>query len=525
MRFRLDLRGVMRARERLLGLLLLVPGLLIFSGLTAVMSFVGVRALVNTDPDGLLPAISLFATFIGIFWAASPLLSGVALTETHDLSRLLHFPVPLPVLVASSLLANLAQPLVIAELPIVVALAAALSDGARTLPVTLFGVGSSFVLMLACAQLVGLLLHGASRRRRLHDLAIFLGLAVSFAMSLLPLLLLSGGLRASAPLLRASLDSDLVALSPFGWGVRSAVHAGQGQVGPAALYAGLSLLAILAVAALSSVLVGRVYRGEMDSGIDTSRALRPARMPFSGPLGALVEKDLRSAWRDPALKASLFMGLVGPLVFVTLLSRSAPSPGSTTPVLLLALFLGSSGYGANAFGMERRGIALLLSLPVERWRILVAKNIGALVLRAPGLLTLVAATLLLASPALLPAALSVALVVLICAAAVDNFSSVLLAQPLPDAGRNPWSGAAAGSRGLTGALLSLLLLVAALLLSSPFAFLAWLPLLLGQPRLWFVTIPLALAGALAVYAMLVSAAGGLLQRREPELLERMLGEE
>jgi ABC-2 type transport system permease protein len=514
----------MRARERLLGLVVLVPGLLIFSGLSSVMAFVGVRTVLKADPDGLLPALSLFATFVGIFWAASPLLSGVALTETHDLSRLLHFPVPLPVLVASSLLANLAQPLVLAELPIVVAVAAALADGASTFPVTLLGVGASFVLMLACAQLVGLLLHGASRRRRLHDLSIFLGLAVGFGMSLLPLLLLSGGLRASAPFLHRLLTSDVAVLSPFGWGVRAAAHAGQGQTGPAASYAALALLAIGAVAALSSVLVGRVYRGEMDSGIDRASALRPARMPFAGPLGALVEKDLRSAWRDPALKASLFMGLVGPLVFVALLSRGTSGTSDATPLLLLALFLGSSGYGANAFGLERRGIALLLSLPVDRWRILVAKNLGSLALRTPGLLTLCVATLLLASPRLLPATLAVALVVLICAAGVDNFASILLAQPLPEAGRNPWSGSAAGTRGLTGALMSLGLLIAALGLAAPFAFLAWLPLLLEQPGLWAVTIPLALAGALSVYAMLVAAAAGLLQRREPELLERMLGD-
>jgi hypothetical protein len=68
-------------------------------------------------------------------------------------------------------------------------------------------------------------------------------------------------------------------------------------------------------------------------------------------------------------------------------------------------------------------------------------------------------------------------------------------------------------------------MAAALLLSSPFVFLVWLPLLMERPWLWAVTLPLALAGAAAVYAMLVAAAGRLLQRREPEVLERILGEE
>jgi hypothetical protein len=96
---------------------------------------------------------------------------------------------------------------------------------------------------------------------------------------------------------------------------------------------------------------------------------------------------------------------------------------------------------------------------------------------------------------------------------------------MPPPGRNPYAGAAAGTRGLGGALLGLLLMAAALLVSSPFVFLAWLPLLLERPWLWAVSLPLSLLGAGAVYAMLVSAAGGLLQRREPEVLERILGEE
>jgi hypothetical protein len=70
----------------------------------------------------------------------------------------------------------------------------------------------------------------------------------------------------------------------------------------------------------------------------------------------------------------------------------------------------------------------------------------------------------------------------------------------------------------------MLLLGAALLLAAPFAFLAWLPLLLGRPLLWLVSLPLALAGAAAVYAMLLAGAARLFSGREPELIERILGE-
>jgi len=55
-------------------------------------------------------------------------------------------------------------------------------------------------------------------------------------------------------------------------------------------------------------------------------------------------------------------------------------------------------------------------------------------------------------------------------------------------------------------------------------FLAWLPMLLERPMLWLFSLPLALAGAGAVYAMLVAGAARVLERREPDLLQRVLGE-
>jgi len=64
-----------------------------------------------------------------------------------------------------------------------------------------------------------------------------------------------------------------------------------------------------------------------------------------------------------------------------------------------------------------------------------------------------------------------------------------------------------------------------LFVSAPFVFLAWLPHLLGERWLWALTLPLALAGAVAVHFMATSARGRLLLRREPELIARLAGEE
>jgi hypothetical protein len=525
LRWRTDLRALGWARERILGLVLMVPGLLVFSALGSLLAFFGLRTLERHSPEAVLPLISVAATAIGVFWCLSPLLAGVAFSESHDMSRLLHFPIPLATLVGSSLLANLSQPMVLAEMPILLAVSLATAGGVWRLPLALTGVSLSFAFILAAAQVSGLLLHGLSRNRRLHDAALFVGLGAGLLLSLAPILILAGGGRSLASLVRVLTAADLFAPSPFAWGARAAVHAGRGELLPFLAFAGLGVVAIAGAMALSAGLIHKIHRGELDLGTggatgDTARA----RMMFAGALGALLEKDLRSGWRDPALKAALLMGLVGPLLFLFLLTRTRAYGQGGSAVLMLASFVGMSSFGANALGLERRGISLLMGFPVPRWRILVGKNMAALLFRTPGLLTMLVAGSFMAPAALLPAAVTIALVTLMTASGVDNYMSILFPIAAPGPGSNPYGGAGSGGRGLGAAATGALFFVAALLLSVPFAFLAWLPHLLRLRWLWLACLPLALAGAVSVYAMLVAGAAELLRRREPELLERILGE-
>jgi ABC-2 type transport system permease protein len=523
MRWRLELRGLFRARERLFTLLLVVPGMLVFSALASLFVYTAVLALARADPGAVPAVLSLAATGVGVMWALSPLLAGLALTETHDLSRLLHFPLPLSTLVTSSLVANLVQPMVLAELPVALALGLAVSRSAAVLPLAVLGVLSSLAFILVAAQCTGLLLHALSRNRRLQDLALFLGLGLGFLISVLPLLLLTGA-GSLGGLLRAA-RSDVFALSPFGWGVRAAAHAGEGDLGAFLLWETGQLGAVAAGIGVATLLVGRIYRGDLALGPGARRAAAVrARMRLAGPIGALVEKDLRSAWRDPALKATLLMSLVGPSLFLVFLMQTSAAGGAGSSLLMLAAFVGVSAFGSNAFGLERRGVALLMGFPVERWRILVAKNLGALTLRLPGLVVVLAAALFLAPLAYLPAALCTTLSAMLVSAAADNYVSILFPVAAPPPGGNPFGGAAAGGRGLGAALMGVLLFAGTMLLASPFVILCWLPLLLGMPWLWLGTLPLALAGAAAVYAMMVAGAEKLLRGREPEVMERILAE-
>jgi ABC-2 type transport system permease protein len=524
MRFKLDLRTVLGSRARVAGLVVAVPGLLLVSALQAFLAFTGIRFLEARAPELLLPALSAVATIAGVFWVLSPLLAGVAFAEAHDLTRLLHFPVPLPVLVLSSLAANLLQPTVLGQAPLALVLAISLARHPARIPACLLLVGLALLFFLAAAQITGLLLHAVARNRRLHDRLLFVGLGIGFLISLLPLLLLTGGAGSLGFLFAWVVDHDVFVLSPFAWGVRAAAHAGRGEASEALSFAAATLASLLAAVALSAGLVGRIYRGELDLGTGSSRAGgASASMRLPGALGALLEKDFRMIWRDPRLKAVLFTGLAGPLLLLLFWKGTGGAIGSRV-LLLMASFAGLSTLGSNSFALEGRGLGLLLSFPVERWKILAAKNLGAISLRLPSLLLLATVALFVTSWSIVPAVLVVAVSGMLIACAADNFMSILFPITLPSAGRNP-HGPTSGSRGLGAAVFAALLMFAALAVSAPFAFLAWLPLLLRQPGLWWLSLPLALAGALAVYAIFLAGAERLLLRREPDLVARMLAEE
>jgi hypothetical protein len=361
-------------------------------------------------------------------------------------------------------------------------------------------------------------MHGVARSRRARDLALFAGIGLGVLLSLLPVLLFAVGVPGLSGVRRALLSHDLFALSPFAWGLRAAIYAGRGQTLAFLAYAGAAVAALAVATSVSALLLQRVHRGEVDLGGPVAGVQAgPARMLLPDALGALLEKDLRMAWRDPALKATLLLGMAGPALFLFFVFQTTGAARFGRGLFVGAVFVGASVFSGNAFGLERRGIGLLMSLPTDRWRILVAKNAVTVLIRSPALLVLCGAGLLIA-PAYVPAALAAGVCAMLLSAGVDNYFSILFPVALPEPGQSP-SGR---RRGLGAAVLGAVLFMGTLALASPFVFLAWLPVLLGTPLLWLATLPLALAGAAAVYAMLVAGAARVLERREPEVLERML---
>lgn len=524
LRWRLDARAVAGSRGRLLMLLLALPPLLFVSAASAFVAFAGVRFLERAEPALVLPVLSGVATLFGLTWALAPLLAGVSATETHDLGKLLTYPVSLPVLVVSSLVANLLQPMVLAQAPPLAALAVGLGGLGVRGALAFAGLSLGLGLVLASGQAVGLALHALSRNRRWHDRALFAGIALGVALSLVPLLVLTQGGSVARRLLLALVERDVFALVPFCWGARAAVHAGRGEALPFLAWAASSTLALAAAIGVCVALAQRLYRGELDLGEGSGRGAQRARMRLPGAVGALVEKDLRVAWRDPRLKALVFTGVIGPLVLLLVLWQGAA--GDLGPGLLLAVasFSGLGVLGANAFAFERQGLRLLFGFPVDRLAILVGKNAAVIVLRLPALAAVSVAALVVVGPAFVPAVATVVLLTEVLAAAADNYLSILLPVPVAAAGRDP-NAPVAGGRGLAAMATVFVAMAATVLVSSPFVFLAWLPHLLEERWLWALTLPLALAGAAAVYFMAASGAASLLLRREPELVARMTGED
>ncbi|HSD67610.1 MAG TPA: hypothetical protein VLF95_12950 [Vicinamibacteria bacterium] len=524
LRWRLEARAVTSSRGRVAALLVALPALLFVSVAAAFVAFSVSRLLERAQPELTLPALSAGAAFLGLTWALSPLLAGVSATETHDLSRLLSFPVPLPTLIASSLLANLLQPMVLAQMPPLVALAAGLGGvGARGL-VAFAGLALALGLVIAAGQAVGLALHALSRNRRWHDRALLSGIGLGVLLSLLPILALSAGGSFARRFALTLLERDVFALVPFSWGARAAVHGGRGEALAFLGWAGAAALALAATVGVSVALAQRLYRGELDVGEGSARGAARARMRLPGVVGALVEKDLRVTWRDPRLKALVFTGVVGPLVLLLVLWQGSAGSRGSGLLLAVASFTGLGALGANALALERQGLGLLLGFPVDRFLVLVGKNLGVIALRVPALAAVSLATLLIAGPLLVPAVATVLLLTQLLAVAVDNYLSILFPVPVAAAGRDP-SASVSGTRGLGAAAVVFVAMLATLLASAPFAFLAWLPQLLGDRRLWALTLPLALAGAAAVYFMATSGAARLLERREPDLVARMAGED
>ncbi|HXM43911.1 MAG TPA: hypothetical protein VN924_21940 [Bryobacteraceae bacterium] len=122
------------------------------------------------------------------------------------------------------------------------------------------------------------------------------------------------------------------------------------------------------------------------SAKDRRFAERLYRLPalvLPDPLGAIVEKELRSLVRTPRFRLVFVMGFsFGLVVWLPMMLRgrvthSAVSGNFLTVVSLYALFLLAQVTYGNAFGFDRSAAQIYFSAPVAISRALAGKNIAA----------------------------------------------------------------------------------------------------------------------------------------------------
>ncbi len=161
---------------------------------------------------------------------------------------------------------------------------------------------------------------------------------------------------------------------------------GQGALAAASL-GGLALYA-LAAGSLLCVRLRAQYRGE-SLGEAPQRAAKAeaARRPgfdLSGPMGAVVEKELRYLARSGVMLYSL----VAPLVMLFILGRSGNGTGPgfgaryALPIGIAYGFLGLTRLVYNSLGGEGAGIQLYFMSPTPMRTVMLAKNVVHLVLFA-----------------------------------------------------------------------------------------------------------------------------------------------
>jgi ABC-2 type transport system permease protein len=328
--------------------------------------------------------VGLLAVFA--YWQLAPLASA-SMGASLDLRKLLVYPVPRRSLFLVEILLRIAT---CAELLLLLAgagiglLRNPAFGGWRSfdrvpLAVLLF---AAFNLMLA-AGLRNLIERLLSRRGIREIVALLLMLA-----GVLPRLLLVTGFGNR----RIERVFPAAGNPIWPWGAAARLMLGRSAGAP------LAAAAALAGWTIAAYLFGRwqFMRGlrfdiqeaqaTVTSAKDRPLAERLYRLPslvLPDPLGAMVEKEIRSLIRTPRFRLVFVMGFSFGLVFwlpMMLRGRvthSAVSSNFLAVVSLYALFLLAQVTYGNAFGFDRSAAQLYFSAPVAIWRALAAKNIAA----------------------------------------------------------------------------------------------------------------------------------------------------
>ena len=464
---------------------------------------------------------------LGVFayWQLAPLASAT-MGASLDLRKLLVYPVPRRALFSVEVMLRIAT---CAEMLLVLAGASAglLRNPAfgawRSLPRVLPAMALFVAFNLLLSAGLRSLLERLLGRRHIREVVVLLLVLASS----LPQLLAIGGvpMRHFPQLFSASRNPFWPWVSTANWLLGT--HLGSGA-------------AVLAVWTALAYAFGRwqfahSLRYDVEEAQATaaaakepSRTERLYRLPslaLPDPLGAIVEKELRTLSRTPRFRLVFIMGFTfGLIVWLPMALRGRPAHSALfenflVVVSLYALtLLGQVTYW-NSFGFDRAAVQVYFSAPVAISRALAAKNIAAAIFIFLEIAAVATASTLLRmgiSPAKIAEAFLVTAIAALYLLGLGNLSSVYYPR-IMNPQRVSAGGAARRTQGLLFFLYPIALLPVLLAYLARYAF---------QSQLAFWAI-LALAAGLgaAIYAMAMdSAVTAARDRREIILTELSRGE-
>ncbi|MEU7832169.1 MULTISPECIES: hypothetical protein [unclassified Nonomuraea] len=445
---------------------------LIMSVFVSVIGFLLMSLLRLAPHDVAASIVVVVFSIMLIGWMVVPLLA-FGLDDTLDPARLSLFPLPTHRLAVGMFTASATGVWPLATLIITAGALAGLATGVGGVLLGIVAVLLQFALCLVASRLVTTALSSALRTRRGRDL---LAVAAIFVVLLaqLPNLLLNSNIGDPAGMLRQV--AALLRWTPSGMAAHAMADGG------------LTGLAELVVVALVVVVVGWLWIKALSRALVTPDSSTRAasvrrgsglvdRFVPSGPLAAVVTKELKYIMREPRYRVGWFSSVLVAIVLGFSVTRSGDA-GASTPILLTA----SAGMmialqSANSFGIDGRSLWMnAVTIGSERGLStdLAGRHLAGALVATP-LLTLiaVAAGLFAGHPEGIVPAVLIGLGALGTGFGVGSVTSVVIPYTMPER-MNAFSGAAPGQGGQAfvsgvGALLGISLL------SVPFV----VPLLFG----------------------------------------------
>ena len=339
-----------------------------------------------TEQTNTMFVLFSILSFIYLMWVTVPLsLSG---GNQFNPERLLLYPVGLRRLLAIDLVSELTSLASIFALPCLLGVAVGAGLGTSHLGKALLAAVCASAFGIALAKLLSIATGALVQRKqaRGENMVALIGLVGGIA-----------SLAVSQLMVRELGFPDELRWTPPGAIAAALVEGGSHDgaarywlaVATLALYTTASVVVAYRIARRSVLGLNSVKRTAARVSIESSTGEQRWgwQLPWvSSPVAAIVEKELRYAWRNAQLRTMMVMPLFFTFWFRFMQPGGASAgrgwlqeigpfaEGSWTALGVLYVFMFTSSISSNIFGFDGAGMRSLVLAPIERQLILIAKN-------------------------------------------------------------------------------------------------------------------------------------------------------